>query len=189
MITPKLITLAILIVFTTTTSCTKDEILENITNKGIKSLGETSDNSSIPNSYNTLSENEISLLLDKDEKDLSKEILRHINNYRNSHGLKSLKGNRTAKCQALSHSSFQGNNYKMSHAGSSSRAAVIFKLENATFYGENVAFGYSNIEKLVQAWINSESHRKNIEGDFTYSDIGTIANDKGVLYFTQIFFK
>lgn len=189
MITHKLITLAILIVFTTTTSCTKDEPLENITTEGIKPLEESPDNSSTVNNFNTLSKNEILLLLDRDEKDLSIEILKHINNYRNSHGLKSLINNRTAKCQALSHSKHQGNNYQMSHTGSSSRAAVIFKLENASFYGENVAFGYSSTKKLVQAWINSESHRKNIEGDFTYSGIGTIANDKGVLYFTQIFFK
>ena len=170
-------------------SCTKNEILDNDTSKGVKSATETFNNSPSDNNSSILSKNEVALLFDEDEIDLSSEVLVHINNYRNKLGLKSLIDNKTAKIQALSHSKYQSKNNQISHTDSSIRAAAIFKIENASFYGENVAFGYSNIEKLVQAWINSESHRINIEGDFTYSGIGTIANDKGVLYFTQIFFK
>lgn len=168
-------------------SCSKNEIIPTKNNEGVKSI-ENNVTDSISGT-NFLSPEKINLLNSKDEIDLSKEVLKHINNYRNSIGLKSLINNITAKNQALSHSEYQADQTHMSHEHSSKRAAAIFSTENASRYGENVAFGYSNIKKLVQAWINSESHRKNIEGDFDYSGVGTIANDKGVLYFTQIFFK
>lgn len=171
------------------TSCTKEEVSQLSATEGVKSSLETTDNNSTNNNYNKLTPDKISLLLEKDEKDISKEILKHINAYRNSLGLKSLINNRTAKVQALSHTEYQAKKRKINHDNSSSRAASIFRIENASFYGENVAFGYSSTEKLVQAWINSESHRVNIEGDFTYSGIGTIVNEQGVLYFTHVFFK
>ena len=171
------------------TSCTKEDVSQLSATEGIKSSLETTDSNSTNNNYNKLTRDKISLLLEKDEKDISKEILKHINAYRNSLGLKSLINNRTAKAQALSHSEYQANQENMSHNNSSSRAASIFRLENASFYGENVAFGYTNTKKLVEAWINSESHRVNIEGDFTHSGIGTIVNEQGVLYFTHVFFK
>lgn len=171
------------------TSCTKENVSQFSATEGVKSSLETIDNNSTNNNYNKLTLDKISLLLEKDEKDISQEILIHINAYRKTLGLNSLIDNITAKAQALSHTEYQATNRKINHDNSSSRAASIFELENASFYGENVAFGYSNIEKLVQAWINSESHRVNIEGDFTYSGIGTIVNEQGVLYFTQVFFK
>lgn len=182
-----LVTLSTFLIFTT--SCSKNEVIQDNQTEGVKSFTDNVFNSEDNTNYNHLSEEKITILNSKDEIDLSNEVLKHINNYRNSIGLKRLINNATAKNQALSHSDYQAKETKMSHEHSSKRAATLFSVEEASFYGENVAYGYTNIEKLVTAWIKSESHRKNIEGDFTYSGVGTIANDRGVLYFTQIFFK
>ena len=54
---------------------------------------------------------------------------------------------------------------------------------------ENVAYGFSSAESLVNAWLNSASHRENIEGDFTDFDISAEKNNEGKWYFTNIFIK
>jgi hypothetical protein len=56
--------------------------------------------------------------------------------------------------------------------------------------GENIAYGYSGADDVMNAWMNSSGHRANIL-DPTYSEIGVSikANADGVLYFTQEFGK
>ena len=54
---------------------------------------------------------------------------------------------------------------------------------------ENVAYGYSYAESVVNAWINSDSHRATLEGDFTDFEISAEQNDEGTWFFTNIFVK
>ena len=55
--------------------------------------------------------------------------------------------------------------------------------------GENVAYAYSSAQSVVNAWLNSPSHRSNIEGDFTDFDISAEQNEDGKWYYTNIFIK
>jgi len=182
-------TLSAFLILTITSSCIKEN-LSSDDNQGVKSVKtNTTDTNITYELNNTLTSLEIDSLISKDEVDISNEVLDQINKYRKHIGLNDLINNKTAKIQALSHSNHQAKLSHMSHDNSSDRIQVLFQMEKANFYGENVAFGYSNIEQLIAAWIKSDSHRENLEGNFTHSGIGTIANDKGVLYFTQVFFK
>ena len=54
---------------------------------------------------------------------------------------------------------------------------------------ENVAKQYSSAENVMKAWLESEPHRKNIEGDFTHIGISAIKDDFENYYYTQLFFK
>jgi uncharacterized protein YkwD len=54
---------------------------------------------------------------------------------------------------------------------------------------ENVAYAYSSAEAVVNAWINSDGHRANIEGDFTDFEISAEQNEEGKWYYTNIFIK
>ena len=54
---------------------------------------------------------------------------------------------------------------------------------------ENVAYGFTNAESVVNAWLNSEGHRHVIEGDFTNFDISAEKDEEGKWYFTNIFIK
>ena len=47
----------------------------------------------------------------------------------------------------------------------------------------------SNAQSVVNAWLNSDGHRQNIEGDFTDFDISAEQNANGQWYFTNIFVK
>jgi uncharacterized YkwD family protein len=51
--------------------------------------------------------------------------------------------------------------------------------------GENIAMGQRSPEEVVQAWMNSEGHRKNIlNPSFTHIGVGHVANGN---YWTQMF--
>ena len=60
---------------------------------------------------------------------------------------------------------------------------------SATKVSENVAYAFSSAESVVNAWLNSDGHRENIEGDFTDFDISAEQNEEGRWYFTNIFIK
>ncbi len=56
--------------------------------------------------------------------------------------------------------------------------------------GENIAYGYSGAQDVMQAWMNSPGHRANIL-NVNYTEIGVSieAGANGVLYFTQEYGK
>ena len=157
------------------TSCSKD-------NEDIDTFNE--------NEYELqLSHEEEKKLLQIDNVELSEKILEVINIYRKTKNLKPLVSNINAKKCALKHSNYMAENGEMNHYNFKDRSKTLIILENAEKTGENVAFGYNTAKDLVKAWINSPSHKANIEGDFTNSGVGTIIDDNGTLYFTQVFFK
>ena len=52
-----------------------------------------------------------------------------------------------------------------------------------------MAYGYTQAESVVNAWLKSDSHRENIEGDFTNFDVSAEQNTDGDWYYTNIFIK
>jgi uncharacterized protein YkwD len=76
------------------------------------------------------------------------------------------------------------------HDGFDNRIADIRK--SAGFIrgaAENVAYGQLTAAQVVDGWLNSPGHKKNIEGDYNLTGIGTVQREDGVIYFTQIFIK
>ncbi len=55
--------------------------------------------------------------------------------------------------------------------------------------GENLAYGFKTPEALVEAWMNSEGHRRNVlDSDFKYVGVGYFVNEKGTLYCATLFY-
>lgn len=53
--------------------------------------------------------------------------------------------------------------------------------------GENIAYGYSTPQMVVNGWMNSEGHRRNIlSASFTKIGVGCYS-DRGTLYWSQFF--
>ncbi len=53
---------------------------------------------------------------------------------------------------------------------------------------ENVALGYPNAETVVEGWMNSSGHRRNIlDGEVIETGIGIARSSAGGLYYCQVF--
>lgn len=56
-----------------------------------------------------------------------------------------------------------------------------------SYIGENIAMGYPTPEAVMNGWMNSDGHRKNIlNGDFTEIGIG-VCSSGGAMYWVQLF--
>lgn len=122
---------------------------------------------------------------------IEKEILVLINNYRKSKGLPALADLPIMTREARKHSvNMASGKVKFGHFGFDSRKdQVVAQNAKITSFAENVAFGSKTAEEVVKGWIASPGHKKNIEGNYTYSGIGVARNAKNQLYFTQLFAK
>lgn len=66
----------------------------------------------------------------------------------------------------------------------------MMKNNGVTYYsaGENIAYGQTTPEKVMDSWMNSEGHKKNIlSSSFNYIGIGVQYDSNGVPYWTQMF--
>ncbi len=118
-------------------------------------------------------------------------ILRYVNEHRRSLGLSSLEFYAEANRQAFQHSKDMANGQtSFGHEGFDQRMQVIKNKSGwITASAENVAYGQLSAREVVKGWLNSPGHKKNIEGNYRFTGIGLYKDRKGVIFFTQIFFR
>lgn len=122
-------------------------------------------------------------------KTIEVEILELINNHRLSLGLRPLAELTIVKSVAHSHTDYMVDNDEVSHHNFFTRSDYLKSNAGAKKVSENVAYGYSSAEAVVRAWIKSEAHKENLEGDYTNFDISAEKNAEGRWYYTNIFIK
>ena len=117
------------------------------------------------------------------------DILNYVNADRGKQGLAPLKLNEVESSIALKHSrDMAKGKVPFGHTGLNARAKAIRKaLGEISSVGENVASGPMNAREVVEGWLNSPGHKRNIEGNFTLTGIGYAPDGKGNIFFTQIF--
>lgn len=80
---------------------------------------------------------------------------------------------------------------KMSHTSKKFGATFnLIKKEKIHFTkaAENIASGHKTPEFVVERWLKSKGHRKNILGkDYRFIGIGKASDNEGKLYWVQIF--
>src|SRR5258708_30631201 len=120
---------------------------------------------------------------------MSAEILRYVNEYRHSKGLKPLQANSFISSVALDHSrDMLSGKSPFGHEGFHDRIDRILKrLGPIHVAAENVASGPMGAREVVDGWLHSPGHRRNIEGNFRLTGIGLAYGRRGMIYFTQIF--
>ena len=123
--------------------------------------------------------------------DFDKEILDVVNNHRISVGLQKLEFNQVLWEKAKQHSSNMASGVvSFGHDGFYDRVEIIKEeLEGAGSSAENVAYGVSTAQTVLNLWLNSSGHKTNIEGDYNLSAVSAVKNESGTWYFTQIFYK
>jgi uncharacterized protein YkwD len=118
------------------------------------------------------------------------EVLDLINQHRTEMGLSPLVDHNTVvKAVAFTHTDYMIDKNTISHDNFYQRKEILEQNAEAIEVSENVAYGFSSPESLVNAWINSPSHRETLEGDFTEFDISAEQNENGKWYYTNIFIK
>lgn len=117
------------------------------------------------------------------------DVLDLVNAYRAQQGLSELLFLDEGSVQAETHNKHMIENDEVCHHFFGSRYQALVSSVNAKSASENVAFGYRTAEAVVNAWIKSDGHRKNMEGDHTHFGISVEEGKDGKLYFTNIFVK
>jgi uncharacterized protein YkwD len=122
---------------------------------------------------------------------MSADILRLVNEHRRAIGLKSLQADSYISSVALGHSrDMLSGKTPFGHEGFQQRIDLIRKhLGPLHVAAENVASGPMSAREVVDGWLHSAGHRRNIEGDFRLTGIGVATARNGMIYFTQIFTK
>jgi uncharacterized protein YkwD len=116
------------------------------------------------------------------------EILVLVNQHRESLGLTPLKMNSIVREQSQLHSRSMANGTeKFSRNGFNNRTKIIRSKFGGNAFAENIAYGHMSAKSVVDGWLNSPGHKKNIEGNYTHIGVGVAQTSSGTLYYTQIF--
>lgn len=115
------------------------------------------------------------------------EILDAVNDHRKSIGLTVLQKLDDITIEAVDHSKYMVSLNVVNHDHFNIRYQNLVQEIGARAVSENVGFGYRTAEAVVEAWINSEGHRENIEGSYTHFGISVEQDQNGKNYFTNIF--
>lgn len=127
-------------------------------------------------------------LAEKTDWVFANEILDLINQHRQDLGLVPLKADqRYASAYSVQHTQYMIEVGRISHDNFSRRSNGM-RERGARGVAENVAYGYETAEAVVHAWLNSTTHRNAIEGNYSHTGFGVIADERGVYYFTQLFY-
>ncbi|MDE1192523.1 MAG: CAP domain-containing protein [Arachidicoccus sp.] len=116
------------------------------------------------------------------------EILFYTNHFREKNNLPPLKLVSAISYEAANHSqNMASGRVPFGHIGFQQRTNYLHNKLSAVATGENVAYGNLSAKEVVDIWIKSPPHRKNLLGNFTMVGIGIARNDQGLLFFTQLF--
>lgn len=118
-------------------------------------------------------------------------ILFYINEYRQQHGLTSLKMDNRIVKEAKQHSIDMAT-HKMGfgHQYFHNRIDRLHHLiKDSNAGAENVAYNYRDAQDVVKNWLRSPGHKQNIDGNYNLTGIGIARDKNGKIYFTQIFLK
>lgn len=132
---------------------------------------------------------EITDLEEINDLTITDQIFTLINQHRKEQGLAELSKNSTAEELAEQHTSYMISIDDINHDNFNDRSKILVEKESSRAAAENVASGYPNASRVVQAWLDSPEHRENIEGDFSHTGIAAIKNEKGQFFYTQIFYR
>lgn len=117
------------------------------------------------------------------------EVLDLVNAYRAEKGLSQLEFMDDISRQAMNHNTHMLEMNEVCHHDFPSRYSALVNGVGATAVSENVAFAYRTAEAVVSAWIKSDGHRENIEGNHTHIGISIKEDQEGKPYYTNIFIR
>ena len=136
------------------------------------------------------SQTPLPVVLNYEYSPIELETMALINDYRVSIGLNALERINHVSYKSEEHDNYMITNNVVNHDEFAARSKNIIGVLGAKKVSENIAYNYNNAKMAFDAWMKSEGHKKNIEGDFTHFGIAVRANPvNGRKYYTNIFVK
>lgn len=120
---------------------------------------------------------------------IENEVMQAVNEYRTSIGLNSLEFSAVAYEYAKEHNDYMIEEGIISHDNFDKRASDLSVEAKADYVSENLGMEFENAADILEAWKNSPTHKKVMEGSFSHTAVGVSADENGTLYFTQLFYK
>jgi uncharacterized protein YkwD len=122
--------------------------------------------------------------------DTELDLMSKINDHRISVGLTPLEQINHISYKSSEHNDYMIENDVVGHQYFDQRATNIKQVLGAVNVSENVAYNFQSNEGVLNAWLLSDGHKENIEGDFTHFGISVKTNPtNGRKYYTNIFMK
>ncbi|WP_163410342.1 CAP domain-containing protein [Flavobacterium ajazii] len=147
-------------------------------------------NSCSSDSAEGIDDSQSKLVTDYTYNESELEALDLINKHRLSIGLNALERINHISYKSEEHDFYMIANKVVNHNDFVARSENITSVLGAKKVGENVAYNYQTSEAAVKAWLESPSHKQNIEGDYTHFGIAIkIDAETGKKYYTNIFAK
>lgn len=130
------------------------------------------------------------LVTDYTYNDAELETMQAINTYRVSIGLNALEKINHISYKCEEHNKYMIANKVVDHNDFVARSENLIKLLGAKNVGENVAYNYKTANAVLQSWLASPGHKKNIEGNYTHFGIAVTTDSRtGEKYYTNIFVR
>ena len=117
------------------------------------------------------------------------EAMNLINTYRVSVGLNELQQINHISYKSEEHDHYMIRNNVVNHNDFVARSENLISVLGAKRVGENIAYNYNTPQSVVKAWLNSPTHKENLDGDYTHFGISIRTNPDGKKYYTNIFVK
>lgn len=119
------------------------------------------------------------------------QVIALVNEYREKKGLPKLAAASSITNEARRHSQRMARrSVGFGHAGFDARMNRLKKqMPKSVAFAENVAYGNMNAAAVVNMWLKSPGHKKNIRGKYTHTGVGIVRGKGNTLYFTQIFVR
>ena len=136
----------------------------------------------------TTADNKIVTTYNYNESEL--KLITLINNHRASIGLNPLEVINHISFKSEEHNIYMIDNKVVKHDYFQQRSDNLVQVLGAKKVGENIAYNYRTAESAMSAWLNSPSHKANLEGDYTHFGISvSVDAATGKKYYTNIFIK
>jgi cysteine-rich secretory family protein len=132
------------------------------------------------------------LAIDPESGALERQVHDLVNDHRQAIGLSPLAYSEEIASIARQHSrDMASGRAGIGHQGAEERSNALLRVAAFKEFAENVggnSYASSRaVHEAVNGWLNSPSHRRNIEGNFNLTGVGIAQSANGLSFFTQIF--
>jgi uncharacterized protein YkwD len=122
--------------------------------------------------------------------DISEQVVKAHNVRRSKAGLPPLFSNPLLEAAATGHARDMADRRKMSHRGGDG-SSPFERIDRQGYRyrsaGENVAYGFDDVDSVIGGWMKSPGHRRNILGNYSEVGVGRAIAPDGAVYWCVTF--